>query len=285
METPMDMKSKKNLFGICEWSLPCGPFAGVRGIHMAADIGFDGIQLGDMGGAEKGFPLSTDESLQAEYRETAEERGVLFQSLHLYTLLREGTMIYPRNSTQGESAMVSLRAGILACRKLGIPELSLTSGFQCEIKEENGFRNFAAMLNYACDEAEEYGIKIGFESILSVPEIKRMREETRGRIGVCYDTYNMLRFQKGDPVQDIEQLSLEDIDHFHLKDAPENNVGCALLGTGRGNFSKVAEAIRSKGYRGWLITENYYGQEPLCAQGNPEQLARVDLETMKRYFD
>lgn len=193
----MHMEMKKNLFGICEWSLPCGPFAGVRGIHMAADIGFDGIQLGDMGGAEQNFPLSTDESLQADYRSAAEERGVRFQSLHLYTLLREGTMIYPKNTPQGESALVSLRAGIFACRMLGIPELSLTSGFGCEIKDEDGFRNFSAMLNFACDRADEYGIKIGFESILTVPEIIRMRESTFGRIGVCYDTYNMLRFQKG----------------------------------------------------------------------------------------
>jgi sugar phosphate isomerase/epimerase len=235
---------RKNRFAVCEWSLPC---AGVEAIQMAAGIGFDGIQLADMGGAGNGFPLASDEALQNAYRKTSAEFGIVFHSIHPYQLLREGTMIYPKNTPQGERAMTSLRAAIRACRLLGVDELSVTSGFGCEIKDEEGFLLFADMLNFACDEAESCGVHVAFESILPVAQIRRMREATKGRMRICYDTYNMLRFKKGDPRADLQSLAADDIDHFHLKDAPADNVGCALLGTGCGYFEEVVRLIQEMG--------------------------------------
>ena len=41
----------KNKMAICEW---CFPGLGRSALKLASDIGFEGIQLGDLGGASKG---------------------------------------------------------------------------------------------------------------------------------------------------------------------------------------------------------------------------------------
>lgn len=267
-------------FGICEWSLPA---SGAAAILLAGQAGFEGIQIGDSGGAAKGYPLS-DPRVRAEILETSSRSGVALQALHLHTLVREGGMIHPASSIEGQSAMESIRRGVDACRALGIPALMLTSGFACEIRDEEGFLAFSRMLSYACDVSGDAGVRIAFESILRVPDILRMREATRGRMRICYDTFNMIRFGRGHPLDDLAGLALGDIDHFHLKDAPADLKGCVLLGTGCGRFAEVAAKIRGMGFSGWLISENYYAQPPLCEGGDPVALARMDAATMRAAF-
>ncbi len=153
-----------NRFGVCEWSLPV---QGEEAIKMAASIGFDGIQLGDLGGAATGFPL-LDAEIQERYRALRGELGIAYQALHLYTLVREGGMIFPFDSEQGRSALRSIDAGIAACAALNIPALMLTSGFGCKIEDETGFARFGDMLRYACDRGDEHGVRVVFESVLQV---------------------------------------------------------------------------------------------------------------------
>ena len=42
-------------FGVCEWGIPVtGPFA----VTLAAEMGYDGLQLGDCGGSSMQYPLN-----------------------------------------------------------------------------------------------------------------------------------------------------------------------------------------------------------------------------------
>lgn len=267
-------------YGICEWTLPA---SGAAAVELAGLAGFEGIQLGDLGGSAKEYPLC-DEKTQSEILEASARSDVKLQALHLHTLVREGGMIYPANTREGQSAMESIRKGVESCRALGIPTLMLTSGFACEIRDEEGFLAFSRMLAYACDIAEDSGPRIVFESILGVPDILRMRQATKGRMRICYDTFNMIRFGRGNPLEDLARLEPEDIDHFHLKDAPANLKGCVLLGQGCGRFAEVAGRIREMGFSGWFVSENYYAQPPLCEGGDPVTLARLDAATMRASF-
>ncbi|MDP2792285.1 MAG: sugar phosphate isomerase/epimerase family protein [Rectinemataceae bacterium] len=267
-------------FGICEWTLPA---CGAAAVELAGLAGFEGIQLGDLGGSAKGYPLC-DRRVQTEILEASAHTGVELQALHLHTLVREGGMIHPAGTQEGQSAMESIRRGVESCRALGIPVLMLTSGFACEIRDEEGFFAFSRMLNYACDIADDSGVRIVFESILGVPDILRMRRATGGRMRICYDTFNMIRFGRGNPLEDLARLESDDIDHFHLKDAPPDLKGCALLGRGCGCFDEVARRICETGFSGWLVSENYYAQPPLCEGGDPVKLARLDAEMMRASF-
>ena len=48
--------------GVCEW---CLPVWGPDSIGFAADIGFEGVQLTDLGGATKGFPMTNQKIREA----------------------------------------------------------------------------------------------------------------------------------------------------------------------------------------------------------------------------
>ncbi|MGD2014890.1 MAG: hypothetical protein PVG84_14150, partial [Desulfobacterales bacterium] len=69
----MDNKIK---LGITEWSLPVdGPY----GCKIAAEIGFEGIQL-DVGSYERNFP-KTKKVVQDAYLEAAEKYGITYTAI------------------------------------------------------------------------------------------------------------------------------------------------------------------------------------------------------------
>lgn len=269
---------KNNQFGICEWCMPC---VGAEAIRRAGAVGFDGIQLTERGGYEAGHPLLAKD-VQREYRRAADEAGVRLQALHLWSLCRLASMVHPVDSPAGRVATESIAAAVEICEALDIPAIMLTSGFLCNIKNETDFEVFGRHLKMACQLAGEKGIQIVFESALPARDILRMQEEVGGGLMACYDTFNPLRFHLARPEAEIPLLGREAIHHFHLKDGPADMVGCSLLGQGVGGFDAVARAIGATGFTGWFITENYYDAYPLKAHGSFDELARRDLDTMRR---
>lgn len=266
-------------FGICEWCLPeTGPAA----IRHAGALGFTGIQITERGGWEAGFPL-LDPAMQAAYLNAAEQSGVTLQALHLWSLCRLACMIHPLESEAAKIGVQSIWAAVRACEALGISRIMVTSGFMSQIKNRRDFENFAAHLKRACEIAGERNITIVFESVLTAGEIMTMAELVGPSLKICYDTFNPIRFHVGTPEEEISVLAPR-IDHFHLKDGPEDLVGCALLGCGIGSFAAVARAIKAADQPCWLITENYYGAFPLDRQDSFDTLAAKDLATMQREF-
>ncbi|MCI8855211.1 MAG: sugar phosphate isomerase/epimerase [Clostridiaceae bacterium] len=269
-----------NQYGICEWSMPIG---GPFGVRLAAECGFDGIQLGDLGGMPQGFPMNHPR-IQQGYLEAAEQAGVRLHSLHLHTLVREGTMLHPMGSAQGELARESIQKGIAACAAMKINRLMLSSFFASRIGNDYELENFASFLSYACDLGEEHGIRIVYEGILQIDRFLLLLERVGERLAVLYDTLNPIRFGSGDPLEEIRRIGVDRIDHVHVKDAPSNLIGCCLLGTGVGRLNKTAALLNASGYKGWFITENYYAQPPMGTNADPFELARRDLVTMKALF-
>ncbi len=269
-----------NRFGVCEWSLPAG---GPFGVRLAAECGFDGVQLGDLGGMPQGFPMNHPR-IQQGYLESAEQTGVRLHSLHLHTLVREGTMLHPMDSAQGELAKESIRKGVAACVAMGIDRLMLSSFFASRIGNDYELENFSSMLSYACDLGEAHGVRIVYEGILHIDRFLLLLDRVGERLTVLYDTLNPIRFGSGDPLEEIQRIGVDRIDHVHLKDAPPLWIGWCLLGTGMGRLEETAALLQDLGYRGWLITENYYAQPPMGIDTDPYALARQDLLTMKALF-
>lgn len=106
-----------NKIGVCEWSLPVnGPFS----LDFAADVGFEGIQLGDLGESQMGYPMN-NAFIRNGYLEASQRTGVILHSMHLYTMVRDGGHIYPTDSPLGQLATEGINYGVQACEAVGIP--------------------------------------------------------------------------------------------------------------------------------------------------------------------
>ncbi len=269
----------KYLLGVCEWSLPVnGPGA----VALAAKAGFDGIQIGDLGGAEQGYPMNSP-AIQEAYLQAAEEHHVVLQSLHPYGLQRTGGMLFPTDTPQGRQGMKDVAKCVEACEAMHIPTLMVSSFFATLLRNEWDFNAFAQQLRYACRIGRDHGVRVVYESVLSPGRIRRMIEAVDGGLTVCYDTLNPIRWGSGDPLKEIPEL-LPYIDHFHVKDAPFDLKGYALLGEGRGRFREAAEVIRSTGFEGWLVSENYYTTLSAVTGRDFLELAKQDISAIRTYF-
>lgn len=268
-----------NLLGVCEWSLPV---SGPSSVALAAKAGFDGIQLGDLGGAEQGYPMNSP-AIQEAYLQAAEENHVVLQSLHPYGLQRSGTMLFPTDTPQGRQGMKDVSKCIEACEAMKIPTLMVSSFFATLLRNEWDFDAFAQQLRFACQLGRDHGVRIVYESVLSPARILRMLEAVGDGLSICYDTLNPIRWGTGEPREEIPKL-ISHIDHFHVKDAPWDLKGYALLGEGRGRFRETAELIRSTGYTGWLVSENYYTTLSAATGRDFLELARQDISVMQESF-
>lgn len=264
--------------GICEWSLSVnGPGA----IECAGRIGFEGIQLSDLGGAVNCFPLN-DPNLQAIYRETAERWQVVLQSYHLQDIEKIGGLQKPPDSTEGQRALRSIQKGLEVCQAMKIPILMVTSYGATGIVNSYDVECTAKTLSRASSLAREHGVQLVYESILQAEYIQWILEYVgEGNIRLCFDILNPIKFLKGNPVKEIAQFGTRWIDHVHLKDCTGEISGFCQLGEGYGRFWESVNALRNIGYDGWYITENFYQLPPMGNTGSVFQMAKQDLETMR----
>lgn len=266
-----------NQIGVCEWSLPLnGPFA----VELAAAAGFEGISLGDLGGAEAGFPMNS-RHIQEGYLQAASDCHVTLQSLHPYGLQRQGSMLFPMDTPQGREGMQSLLKCIDACADMGIPQLMVSSFFATLVRNDWEFEMFARMLKYAVELGRDKGVTVVYESVLTPQRILRMIETVGGDLKICYDILNPIRWGTGDPREEIRILD-KYIDHFHVKDAPYDLKGYCPIGQGRADFAGTAGVIRDIGFEGWLVSENYYTLMSASSGIDFLDLAAGDIESIKK---
>lgn len=275
----------ENRFGICEWSMPV---RGTEAIKFAARIGFDGIQIGEAGGRLESFPLN-DMRTQQNYKEAAEKYGIQIHSLNLGSLLQEGTLNRSPDSNEGRYARESILKALEVCNALGIKTIVITADPSTEEEMENA----AAHIRFAAKEAGMTGIEIAVESADTAEQIGRLLYMTgAGKQGsnvkLCMDILNPLRFNTGNPWEQIQIFGREMISHFHMKDSLKSlfnpgERGCVILGTGDGGYQKSAEAIKKIGFEGWFITENYYYLPPMSGENKDFSIfAAKDLSIMKK---
>ncbi len=269
-----------NKIGICEWCLPpVGPFS----LILAKEAGFQGIQLGDLGGAYLNFPLS-NARIQKEYMRVSKETNIELQALHLHTLVRDGTMKYPIDSPSGQQGILSLQKGIEICSQMQIPSLVISAFFASSIESPKDFDLFSKQLRYACEYAKEHGVTIAFESVMPINRILEMVEVVNCNLKICYDTVNPIRCCSGIPEKEIEQLGSKLIDHFHIKDTTDDKKQYCLIGNGCSNLQNITAAIQKIGYSGWFISENYYFRSPIGSANDPFLQMKQDSYTMQKLF-
>jgi sugar phosphate isomerase/epimerase len=267
-----------NKFGVCEWYLATrGPSA----IKTASLIGFDGVQISDIGGAAQNFPLN-DERIQALYAEAVAEYGVEIVGFQgNVSMTQHGGVKYPMDSPRGAEALFNFKKGLEVCVALKIPTYLICSFAESNFSNAYEQKNTAAMLKKFVELASEEGVQIAYECFCPLEKLYAILDSVGPGLKLCYDTLNPIRFGNGNPPDEIRRLDVDLIDHIHVKDAPENLVGCWPLGQGAGKVEETIRALKEKDYRGWYFIENYFYLPPMNGLGKGWDLAANDLRYLK----
>lgn len=265
--------------GVCEWCLPVN---GATAVELASEIGFEGIQISDLGGASNGYPMN-DPFIQASYLQAASEHNIMLHSLHPYGLQRDGTMLFPEYTSKGEAARESIRQCVRACADMKIPNLMLSSFFDTLIRNRWELDVYAQHLKYAVQYGAEYGIRITYECILPLPQIYQTLDIVGSELTFCYDLINPIRYTFCTP-EELFDIGLERIDHFHIKDLPKDLKGYCPIGEGAAHSEPLVKKIIEQGYHGWFISENYYTLQSANRVGVLRDIAKRDVQILRKWF-
>jgi sugar phosphate isomerase/epimerase len=256
---------------------------------MAHEAGFEGIQLADAGGSAKSYPL-TNRWIQEDYLEASVRYGVTLQSIHLYTLVRQGFIRSSLSTADGKEGMESIKQGIIAASQLGIPTVMI-----------EGMRMYGAaqhqhvleMYKYAVEVADAYGVNIAMETDISLEDHFKFLDQFDGKLKLCFDTHNPVMYGTGYPPDMIRALGKDRINHFHMKESLADAEGfitketapIVLLGEGSTYFDESVQAIKDIGYEGWIISETFYERPSFNTDGEDYvSSARKDVEKLKAAF-
>ncbi len=271
-----------NKIGVCEWCLPVnGPYS----LDFAADAGFEGVQLGDLGGSQMGFPM-TNQRIREGYLEAAARTGVALHSMHLYTLVRDAGHIFPMNSPEGEAANLSIRNGIDSCQAMGIPCLNISAFFQSNVNCDYDWRNLLDHLRYAVEYGRDHGVYVAYEPGVAIDRIKEVLDKIPG-ITLNYDLTNPRSLGLGEPLEELAAIGAGPIDHVHVKDSKRNTfgkyLGSCFAGEGSGRIKEAIGLLQSMGYDNWYLSESGY-LNPLPYGVGPDlsKVCRMDQEAIRR---
>jgi sugar phosphate isomerase/epimerase len=268
----------KNKIGICEWYLAT---SGPSSVKTAGLLGFDGIQLSDLGGLTRNFPM-TDKRLQEQYLENAQECGIELQAYYSPSLTDQGGIKYPLNSSEGKDALYCFTKGLEVCVSLRIPTILVASYDKSNFRNDYEMKNTAEMLKLFVQLAQEKGVQVAYECFATTERLTWILEYVGNGLKICYDTLNPIRFGFSNPPDEIRRLGIDILDHIHVKDAPEDMVGSCTLGEGYGKFFETINVLNELGYDGWYMVENYFYLPPMNQFGQGLDLAIKDLEILRK---
>ncbi len=164
------------------------------------------------------------------------------------------------------------------CKKLGIKKYIMPFFNESEINADN-IEKFLKPLNIIADMANEYGIVISLETILTGKELLYLLDTLDNRnINVVFDTGNRIAFGHN-LSEDIELLSNK-INHVHIKDKNTDNQN-VILGTGLVNFSEVFISLKKINYQGPYVFETSRGRDPVKTAKYNMQIVDFFIENSK----
>ena len=265
--------------GITEWALPVeGPY----GCKIAADVGFEGIQL-DIGSYERNFP-KTRRCVQDAYLEAADKFGIQYTAIGCNEL-DNYDMVAKKGVAERGIAFKAITSAIDAAAVMGIPIVMVQSFNASALETDQDFERAINVIRRVSDYALEKGeITIGLENLLSVENLLRLIDEVdKPNVKIYFDTQNYYLHDKADVAGMVEPL-ISHICQVHVKDGYEADIepSGALLGEGDSGFFDTIAELRRCGYSGWLISENFYDRGPISKLSNdPKELMSKDYQILK----
>jgi len=197
-------------------------------------------------------------------------------NLAVHTLCND----YIINNSILEKDVISQNSKLLDCaKKLGIKKYIMPFFNKSEINSNN-YKKFICCLKEIADNAEESGIEILLETILTGTQLIELLEDiNHPNVKIVFDTGNRIAFGH-DLSHDIEILG-DQITHIHIKDKNKDNEN-VILGTGLVNFSRVFESLEKISYKGSYVFETTRGNYPLKTAEYNIQLVNFFIENSKK---
>jgi sugar phosphate isomerase/epimerase len=270
----------KPLIGVCEWVLPV---QGAIGMQLAQAARADCMQVSDLGGAGKGYPLRLRE-VQEGYMKAAHELGLKLLGLGGDAFAKDGGLKNRLDSPEGALSLQTLRVNIEICRTMGLSFVMLPCFWKSCLRSEEDVDNAVAMLNKVAPIADDAGVTLAVECTLP-PNLTRRLIEGAPFCAFVYDNQNILFFQTNTPEEEVALLGGDRIVAVHCKDGTKDHLSCKALGTGEAELKKSIDALKKQNYQGCLFIENYYNQAPLCSLGaDPLGVLAQDIAYLKGCF-
>ena len=239
-------------------------------MRMAHEAGFDGMQLGDAGGPMNAYPLR-DPEVQAHYLEAGEKYGIEFPQIHLYTLGHQGYYRKRLDSPEGQVCLESIRQAVIAASEMKIPSVIIDG---MRLNDAAKKRHALEVAKCAVQVGEEYGIKIGMETDMTLEDHIRFLDALDGKLTLCFDLHNPVMYGTGYPPDMVRVLGKDRMEHFHIKESQPNADGfitvetpIVLMGRGGTFFKESAQAVKDIGFSGWIVSENFYFRPNILADG------------------
>ena len=262
--------------GICDWALPpLGPYL----CKIAADFKLDGLYL-DFGSYSDGFHLSY-EVVQRAYLEASDRWGIELHAIAMNDLCING-ITSSSDFKKREIAKNTIISCIKSAEALKVPIVYFPSMFNSDIENEEDFQLTVDGFKQACRYAEDKGIVVCTENLLSAEDNLRLLNQVDCKnLKILFDTQNPY-YQKGFYVPDMIRKLKDNILEVHVKDGQDQGLSSSLLGKGKTDFYESIKAFKEINYSGWLTLENYYFKEPLRnLNDNPFELLKQDTEILK----
>lgn len=273
-------------YGIVQWSYPGN---GLYAMRYVAQAGYDGMQL-ELGGYGDGYYLQ-NKQLQEIYLEEAERYSLEFPSIVLNDMMTIG-ILGPKDEDEYKTAIDSIDLCLSVADQMKIDSVMLPSFIASQILTDEHFERTIEVLKDTCVKAQKYQISIETETALSAEkQIELMNRIDMPNLNYFFDSQNLGWFHGHSQTDTLrkmypymcKQIHLCDgRGHYEDNDREASPNGGAILGTGEGEFFEQMKILGELQYDGWMITENVYWRKPLRDQGNPYELAKKDLDIVKK---
>ena len=214
---------------------------------MATDLGFDGIELHNVGAdalSGPGAPFSAKKRAA-----TARELWRLGLSIPCIDVLGD---IADGQATAGVAAETKLMIDVAAA--IGAPYLRIHAGEQGD--DDAVIRFITSVL----PAAEKAGVSLLIETVGIFADTARLRgilnHFASDEVAALWDVHHPYRFADEDPETTVQNLGAY-IKHVHIKDSEQTESGLAycLLGEGDLPIDAIVGALRSVNYDGFFSLE------------------------------
>ena len=254
-------------FGVCQWIMDR---SGVDSLPRAAELGFEGIQLGI---AEDNLEIRRP-ALQRAYLQAVEETGVEIVGFGINTM-NVLPLYSPPDGDKGRRCRDLLRSALDTALAMGVGLVYCPSFFEAEIRSDDEVERAADTLRLGCEYVEGQPLLLASENTLDVARTRRLVALVdHPSLRVLVDSYNPVLYGHlaADLVRELPTPLLGD--QAHAKDGRDQVMGNAPLGQGEGHFGEFVQALKDVAFEGWLISETDY-------RSNAEALAAADLATLR----
>ncbi len=299
----------KYKFGACEYNFPMW---GSLAVEMAAEAGYDGIEITDGGGylqphpMNKGlfvecerftpglirldnFPL-TDKIIQEDYLNASAKTGIELCGIYLYFLNHQGFVNHENSTVQGKECLETIKKAIVCASQMNIPVVNIpTKGMFGTAKHSYAFQK----LEYAVKVGEEYGVRVANSFDTSLARELEVMEKLGGKLKADFHTIDPIVFAQGNPADMIKAIGGANIEQLKIKDLANDREGFltnetsqeACIGEGNSNWKDCVDAAKAAGFEGYVICDTPFNSTLLNdGKQNYIEIAKKELDTLKKAF-